>query len=86
MSVIADDERFDYENTEWRGWLATTNEPGLFLYMEDVRVEIPGSDFQKIANAGAVLVELGPTKFKVSDKVLEEMRRMAGRIELPADS
>jgi len=83
LSVIADEVRFDYENTEWSGWLATANEPGLFFYMEDVWVEIPGSDFQKIAKAESVRVELGPTKFKVSQKVLQEMSQMAGRIDLP---
>ncbi len=85
LSVIADEVRFDYENTEWSGWLATANEPGLFFYMEEVWVEIPGSDFQKIAKAENVRVELGPTKFKVSQKVLQEMSRMAGPIDLPTD-
>lgn len=86
LSVIADEVRFDYENTQWRGWFVTTQEPGLFYYMEDIWVEIPGSDFEKIANAESVRVELGPTKFKISQKVLQEMSRMAGPIDLPADS
>ena len=79
-------ERVDYENTEWRGWLVTTNEAGLFHYVENITTEIPGSDFEKIAKAESVRVELGPTKFKVSQKVLQIMSQMAGRIDLPADS
>jgi hypothetical protein len=86
LSVIADERRFDYENTEWRGWLVTTNEAGLFYYSEDITTEIPGSDFEKIAKAEHVRVELGPTRFDVSKKVLQVMRQMVGRIDLPADS
>ena len=86
LSVIADERRFDYEDTEWRGWLVTTNEAGLFFYAEDITTEIPGSDFEEITKAENVRVELGPTRFDVSQKVLQVMRQMVGRIDLPADS
>jgi hypothetical protein len=86
LSITADDMRFEYENTEWSGWLATTQDSGIFLYMEEVGVEIPGAEFRDIAGAERVQVKLGPTRFKISEKVLQAMRQMAGRIELPADS